>query len=262
MKLFRPLAAAALLALALAACGDDDEPTTSTSATTVSPTTAASGAASVSIVAPASGASVKGNVVSLDLSSTGLTIVKADGDTTGASGHYHVFINRDPVAPGAVIPVEAGIVHSADDPVVLTGLPVGTHKLAVVLGDGVHGRLGSALAETTVTVEGPSVDASAPATSPAGEPVVVTVKVEGLTIVKADGDTSGATGHLHVFIDREPTPAGQPIPVEAGIIHTTETTIPVPDLAPGAHTLWVMAGDGTHSPLAPRVIDKVTVTVT
>ena len=37
---------------------------------------------------------VKGNVVSLDLASTGLTIVKADGDTSGKTGHYHVFIDR------------------------------------------------------------------------------------------------------------------------------------------------------------------------
>lgn len=261
MKPIRPIAAAAVLALVLAGCGDDDPETTS-SAAPATTAAAPSGAPSLSIVAPATGATVKGNVVSLDLASTGLTIVKADGDTSGRSGHYHVFIDRDPVAPGTAVPVEAGVVHSADDPVLLTGLAVGTHRLTAVLGDGVHGRLGSAAAETTVTVEGPSVDASTPATSPAGQPVVVTVKVEGLTIVKADGDASGATGHLHVFIDRDPTPAGQPIPVEAGIIHTAETTISVPDLAPGAHTLWVVAGDGTHSPLQPRVMDKVTVTVT
>jgi hypothetical protein len=128
--------------------------------------------------------------------------------------------------------------------------------VALLVGCGDHDPL-SAPAATP----GPSVDASAPATSPAGEPVVITVKVDGISLVKADGDTSGATGHLHVFIDRDPTPAGQPIPVEAGIIHTAESTIPVPDLAPGVHTLWVVAGDGTHSPLAPRVMDKVTVTV-
>jgi len=159
------------------------------------------------------------------------------------------------------IPVEAGVVHTADNPVVLTGLSVGTHRLTAVLGDGVHGRLSTASAETTVTVEGPSIDASTPATSEAGQPVVLTVKVEGLTIVKADGDTSGTTGHLHVFVDRTPAPAGQAIPVEAGIIHTAETTIPVPDLAPGPHTLVVVAGDATHAPLEQRIMDKVTVTV-
>lgn len=256
MKPIRSVAATAALAL-LAACGDDD--VTTTTATTTAP--AASTSPSLSIAAPPPGTVVKGNVVSLDLASTGLAIVKADGDTSGRSGHYHVFIDRDPVAPGAAIPVEAGIVHSADDPVVLSGLAIGRRRLSVVIGDGTHTRLGSTVAETTVDVQGPSIDASAPATSAAGQPVVLTVKVDGLTLVKADGNTSAATGHLHVFVDRDPTPSGQPIPVEAGIIHTAETTIPVPDLAPGVHTLWVVAGDGLHIPLAPRVMDKVTVTV-
>ena len=91
--------------------------------------------------------------------------------------------------------------------------------------------------------------------------MVLTVKVEGVTLVKADGDTSGRTGHLHVFVDRDPTAAGQPIPKEAGVIHTTDTTISVPDLGPGEHTLWVVLGDGNHVPFAPAVLDKVTVTV-
>ena len=90
---------------------------------------------------------------------------------------------------------------------------------------------------------------------------MLTVKVEGVTLAKADGDTSGKTGHLHVFVDRDPTAAGQPIPKEAGVIHTTDTTISVPDLAPGEHTLWVVLGDGNHFPFAPAVLDKVTVTV-
>ncbi|HEX7275999.1 MAG TPA: DUF4399 domain-containing protein [Acidimicrobiales bacterium] len=261
MKPIRSVAAATVALALLAACGDDDPATTTTASTTGPRATTPAAGPTLSIVGPAAGTVVEGNVVSLDLASTGITIVKADGDTSGRSGHYHVFIDRDPVAPGAVIPVEAGIVHSADDPVVLTGLGIGTHRLSVIIGDGTHARLGSTVAETTVDVRGPSIDASAPATSPAGQPVVVTVKVEGLAIVAADGDTSGTTGHLHVFVDRDPTPAGQPIPVEAGIIHTTATTIPVADLAPGPHTLWVVAGDGLHNPLAPRVMDKVTVTV-
>ncbi|MGH9190331.1 MAG: DUF4399 domain-containing protein, partial [Acidimicrobiales bacterium] len=77
----------------------------------------------------------------------------------------------------------------------------------------------------------------------------------------ADGDRSGKSGHLHVFVDRPPTPAGQAIPVEPGIIHSAATTIEVPGLAPGEHTLWVVAGDGTHVPLDPSVMDKLTVTV-
>jgi hypothetical protein len=77
----------------------------------------------------------------------------------------------------------------------------------------------------------------------------------------ANGDTSGKTGHLHLFVDRDPTPAGQPIPKEAGIIHTTETTVNVPGLAAGEHTIWVVAGDGNHVPLTPPVTARLTVNV-
>ncbi len=255
MKPIRSAALMASLVLMLGACGDSDD-----SATTASSTPTTSGT-SLAILTPVSGSTVKGNVVSLDLEAKGVAIVKADGDTSGRTGHYHVFIDRDPVAAGAPIPREAGIVHTTDDPVVLTGLAVGTHRITVVYGDGAHARMGTTQAEATVKVDGPSLDATAPATSPAGQPVVVDVKVEGLTMVKADGDTSGRTGHLHVFVDREPTPTGQAIPVESGIIHSAETRIEVPNLAPGEHTLWVVAGDGTHSPLNPRVMDKLTVTV-
>jgi len=110
--------------------------------------------------------------------------------------------------------------------------------------------------------KGPSVDASAPAKVAAGQPVPVTIKVEGIKLVKADGDKSGRTGHLHLFIDRDPTPAGQPIPTgQADIIHSAATEVPVPNLAAGKHTIWVVAGDGTHTPLSPAAQDKVTVTV-
>ncbi|MFN2506011.1 MAG: DUF6130 family protein [Acidimicrobiales bacterium] len=260
MKPIRSVAVSAAFVLVLGACGDSDEPATTAPSIPATSTPTASGS-SLSILTPATGSVVKGNVVSLDLEAKGVAIVKADGDTSGRTGHYHVFLDRDPVAGGAAIPKETGIVHTTDDPVVLAGLAVGTHRIVVVYGDGAHARLGTVQAEATVRVDGPSLDATSPATSPTAQPVVVDVKVEGLTIVKADGDTSGRTGHLHVFVDREPTPAGEAIPVESGIIHSAETRIDVPNLAPGEHTLWVVAGDGTHSPLNPRVMDKLTVTV-
>lgn len=220
-------------------------------------------AESLAILSPAQGASVKGNVVTLAVEAKGVSIVKADGDTSGRTGHYHVFIDRDPVAPGTVIPREAGIVHTADAPITIVGLTLGTHRLSVVLGNGAHVRIGAAVAERTVTVEGPSVKASAPATVTSGQPVTISVKVEGLSLVKANGDTSGRSGHLHLFVDKQPTPPGQPIPSgDPTIIHTAETTVTLPNLAPGEHTIWVVAGDGTHKPLEPPVMDKVTLTVT
>ncbi len=214
----------------------------------------------VRITKPADNTTVKGNTVSLDLAPVGVSIVKADGDTTGKSGHFHIFIDRDPVPAGQVIPKEPGIVHSAADPTLLTGLSPGSHTISVVLGDGVHTRIGNSVSTIKVTVEGPSVDASAPAKVAAGQAVSLKVTVTGVTLVKTDGAAAGTTGHLHVLVDREPVP-GQPIPKEAGIIHTIETTISVPGLTAGDHTIWVVLGDGTHVPYDPAVLDKVTVTV-
>jgi hypothetical protein len=252
---------AAALAVLAGACGDDDEDGVDAGAGDETEATGGAGEPSVTIASPKSGTTVKGNVVTLDLEARGLQIMKADGDKSGKTGHFHVFIDKDPVAAGEVIPREAAVVHTADDPVRITGLTKGDHTLTVVLGNGAHERIGDSKAELDVTVEGPTVDATAPAEATAGSAVAVEAKVEGIEIVAADADTSGKTGHLHLFVDREPTAAGQPIPKEANIIHTTEMRTEVPNLAPGEHTIWVVIGDGNHVPLDPPVMDKVTVTV-
>ncbi len=209
----RPTGRAAVVAGALlllaGGCGDGDENTTGADeaidlpATSAgpSPTEAAvpSGPPTVlAIVAPATGAEIKGNVVRLDVAGSGIAITPADGDISGRSGHYHVFVDRDTVAPGAVIPVGAGIIHTTDDPIVIPGLTVGPHRLIVVYGDGSHRRLGYTEASTSFTVAGPSVAASAPPNAPAGQPVTITITAEGLP--------AGAV--FHVLVDREPPPAG------------------------------------------------------
>ena len=205
--------------------------------------------------------SVSGNVVQLDLAANGVSIVPADGDTSGHTGHYHLFIDRDPPPPGTPIPKEPGIVHTADSHVTIAGLTTGTHHISVVLGDGAHHRLGDAVLQADVAVRGPSVTATAPATVNAGDPVTVQMQVDGIRLTPADGDTSGQTGHLHLFVDRSPTPPGQPIPKEDGIIHTADTSVTLPAMAPGEHTVWVVAGNGAHVPLDPPVMAKVTFTV-
>lgn len=96
---------------------------------------------------------VEGDTAVLTMKVGGVTIVAADGDTSGNSGHYHVFIDREPVKEGEVIPKEAGIVHSADNPIRVPGLSPGEHELTVVLGDGNHTRIhGDVEADTMVTI--------------------------------------------------------------------------------------------------------------
>ncbi len=112
---------------------------------------------------------------------------------------------------------------------------------------------------TASTVAGPHVDALAPASVPANQAFGLDVRVSGIELVKADGDRSGRTGHLHLFVDREPTPARQPIPAgDPAIIHSATVPVAVPGLRPGQHTLFVVLGDGAHFPFEPSVTDKVT----
>lgn len=250
--------AAACLFLAGGACGGGDDgdgtavivpPTTAES----SPPTSSGPPNVIAIVSPATGDVIQGNVVRLDVTSSGITIVPADGGTGGRRGHYHVFIDRDPVDTGVVIPVAADIIHTADDPIVITGLSVGPHRLSVIFGDGTHRRIGGNEASTSFTVAGPAIDASVPPNVPAGQPVVLTVTSDGLAL---PGEAL-----LYVLVDRDAPAAGQPLPEEPGVIQSAETTIGVPDLAPGTHTLWVVAGGSDRVPRDPPVMDKVTFTV-
>jgi len=234
---------ASAAALLLAACGTKQ-------------TTSSSGA-TVSVDGPER---VQGNVVPLNLTATGFEIVKADGDTSGKTGHFHIFIDREPVAAGAPIPTGEGIVHSAETETKIMGLTPGERTFTVVLGDGTHRRIGTAVAKTTVTVEGPGLDASAPASVKAGDPVTVAMKLDGATAVAADGDTSGKTGHFHIFIDRDPILTG-PIPKEDGIVHTIESAHVIEGLAAGDHVIWVVFGDGAHTSFSEPVMDKLTVAV-
>jgi hypothetical protein len=203
-------------------------------------------------------------VVTLSVQVEGMEIKPADGDRSGTTGHLHVYVDKDPAQPGQLIPMEPGVVHSATNPVELTGLPVGEHTLTVVLGNGAHERVGDSAPSVKVDVKGPSVQASAPATVKAGEPVIVAMRAEGVQIRPADGDKSGKSAHYHLYVDPEKPPAadGQVIPkVEGKIIHTNERSHTLNGLAPGPHTIWVVMGDGLHMPLNPLVAEKLTVTV-
>lgn len=241
------------LALVVSGCGDDD----GEGRASRPPPASAQPAPPLSFASPPP-ASISGNVATFDLAANGVTIVAANGDTSGATGHYHVFVDRPVPAPGELIPRETGIIHTTESQVTVPGLTTGRHRIAVILGDGTHRRIGSHAVEADVMVQGPSVVLSAPANVTAGDAITIEARVDGLRLTPADGDRSGQTGHLHFFVDRPPTPADQPIPREDGIIHTTETTVSIPGLAPGEHTVWVVVGDGLHMPLASPVVAKTT----
>ena len=207
--------------------------------------------------------SVGGNVVTLPVDVEGVEIVKADGDTSGDSGHFHVFIDSEPVAMGEAIPVKKGeVVHSADNPIMIWGLEPGEHEFTVVLGDGTHSRIEPDLEDSvTVDVEGPSVSGSATVD---GDEVTVDLSSEDVEIVKADGEASTESGHYHVLVDPASPPAAGNVIPEANdetIFHTAEDSVTIPDLAEGEHIIWIVLGNGTHQAFDPPVMDKLTVTI-
>ncbi|MGI8426586.1 MAG: DUF6130 family protein [Actinomycetota bacterium] len=271
---------ALILTLVAAACGggaDKADPTPSASEASATPT--------VAITSPKDGEAVKGNVVDLVLSSENFKLVKADGDVSGKTGHYHVFLDKEPVPAGTVIPKEKGITHSAESPVKLTGLTVGDHTIKVVLGDGEHKRIGTAEAVVKINVQGPSVQATvlcadgqpcpaSPAEFVEGQEGQLKIDVQGVTIVGAADDkgTDGTTGHLHVLVDQDLPAAGAAIPPASTgpdnkVFHTTSLLFKLqspdkPGLAPGKHTLWVVVGDKAHIPFSPLVAAKVEINIT
>lgn len=96
-----------------------------------------------------------------------------------------------------------------------------------------------------------------------GPTVTVRLATDGVRIVVA-GDTTSGTGHHHLYLDDDLTPADQPVPTVPGqIIHmgdgSTEYTFE--NVAPGEHRLIAVVGDGVHVPLQPWVVDTVTFTV-
>ncbi|MDQ4130580.1 MAG: DUF4399 domain-containing protein, partial [Actinomycetota bacterium] len=210
-----------------------------------------------------SGESLHGNVAVLHVSTEHFKLVEADGDRSGETGHLHLFIDREPVPVGEVIPDADGIVHATGPEVELYGLTRGPHRVTVVLGDGAHTRIHAAAEDhVEFTVEGPVVRVSAPERVARTAAVPLRMTVNGVTLKKADGDSSGRSGHLHVFVDREPIAAGETVPVEEGIIHTAETSVRLPGLAPGEHVITVVLGDGTHrARWSALVADRTVVTV-
>lgn len=227
----------------------------------VSSTGAPATPVSVEVVAPATDSVIRGNVAILDVRVRGVDVRPPDGDRSGKTGHFEVFVDLDPVQPGQPVPTNEGIVRAFENRVTIPGLTVGEHKLTIVVADGSGHRLTSAQDEVTVTVRGPSVKAT---TAPgAGRRPRLTLGAEGVEIADVAGDTSGTTGHLHFFIDREPTPAGTPIPdpADGTIIHTAATSVEFPAMARGEHVIWVVLGDANHIPFEPPVMDRVVVVV-
>lgn len=207
------------------------------------------------------GESINGNVVRVSLDVGGMKIADPDEDNSGNTGHFAVFIDRKPVGPGKAIPEDPDIIRTAENPIVVSGLRTGKHSIAVVLEDGNRRRIGESVVEATLQVKGPTLNVVAPTAVAAGEEVLLHVMTDGVTIAPAGESTPKGSGHFHVFVDRDSTPAGQPIPKEEGIIHSAETPIRLSGLAAGRHMVWVVLGDSNHVAFKPLVAHRVVFTI-
>ncbi len=205
--------------------------------------------------------SVEGNVVTIPVNIKGIKIVKADGDTSGKSGHFHVFIDRNPVKVGKTIPKMRGIVHSSDNPIKIYGLTPGRHVFRIVLGNGEHKRiLGKIRHHVRVNVKGPGVQGTVAPTAKKGEDVTVQLASEGVKIVDPGSESSANEAHYHVIVDpTTPPKAGSMDRDEAYM--TAASSVTLKGLSAGEHVIWVVLEDKDHKALDPPVMDKLTVTV-
>jgi hypothetical protein len=92
-----------------------------------------------------------------------------------------------------------------------------------------------------------------------GNSVRVVFEVENLEVVPA-GVMDPGTGHHHLVVNADLTPADQPIPaIEGSHIHfgLAQTEYEMTDLAPGDYTIIAVVADGVHVPLQPWVVDTV-----
>ena len=94
-------------------------------------------------------------------------------------------------------------------------------------------------------------------------PVKVVLVATGVEIVPATVERPG-TGHHHLFVDHDLTPADDTIPRGVtGILHLGrgQTEFVLDSLAPGPHRVIALVADWKHVPLKPLVVDTVRFTV-
>lgn len=82
-------------------------------------------------------------------------------------------------------------------------------------------------------------------------------------MIRPAGTDEPGTGHHHLFIDRDISPVGEPIPTGEGIVHLGmgQTELLLEDLDAGDHTIIAVVGDYQHVRLANVATDTVRVTI-
>lgn len=93
---------------------------------------------SVSIISPKEGQMLQGRSVTVILKASGITIKPPDGSRMHSEGHFVLFLDSEPRFSLEPIPLEDGIVHTAESRYTFMDLMPGEHTLTVVLADGMN----------------------------------------------------------------------------------------------------------------------------
>jgi hypothetical protein len=130
---------------------------------------------------------------------------------------------------------------------------------------------GASAAADTPAVAAPAPHASimspAEGDSVSGDSVRVMMSVEGAKLVRADSAMNphmAGEGHLHLFLDKDPTAAGAPIPMgDASIVHigSGASEWVFKKLSKGPHRIIAVYAFSDHTPDASVASDTVNIIV-
>lgn len=246
-----------VLIFGVSACGGSEEPTATPPPAEPTATTAPAEPAEPA----ADAAPVKVSFVNLTGGTTidapfpvqmaveNLTLEPA-GEVKAGHGHLHIMINQPCVAPGEVIIKDAAHLHygQGQSETTLDLLP-GDYTLCLQAADGAHLAL-DATQVVTVTVGNYTAPKVAFVSPTHGmtitSPFSVTMSVENLTLEPA-GEPKAGSGHLHITVNGDCTPAGEVIIKDDTHLHygqgQSEGTLTLPA---GIHKLCLQAADGAH----------------
>ena len=92
----------------------------------------------------------------------------------------------------------------------------------------------------------------------------ISVTLSSTVEILPAGDMTPGTGHHHLYLNADLTPADQPVPTVPGsIVHMGDASSAYvfEDVEPGTYRLIAVVADGAHVPLQPWVVDTVEFTV-
>lgn len=200
-----------LLSFLVAACAGAAEPLTDIGPLTGDPTV------SVALV------SIQGSAVTVKITSTHFTAIPAAQATSPhkfGEGHYHLFLDVIPTAPGEVIPKTDRVFHTAESTFTIPNVPNGHHKLWVVLGysdhtpyqhvDVVSSNPHGAIAVLQFDVTGSNY--TAPVTVPSQSPSQTTAVGPSPSSSAASG-----TAAITIKVEFDATNSGKYTPSSAGV---------------------------------------------